>query len=206
MKLHELVSAEKAEEKSRSTQAVDQMMPAPVPQRFLAANYSITEWATVRDALLHPKADSSKSPIKAGADSAEETYSKQYQSTGALPSTVRALSSRLLEATKEICELKARLQSVTKKHTAMVEKYRALLLKYTALQEHAENVAYESNKVPHYCQGTKEDDGVEIPVSELKTQVQNLRHQIAKISERARQTRKYMRNFEATPFQCIGNI
>jgi hypothetical protein len=179
MKLHDLVSAEKAQKKSTSTLAVDHMIAGLVFQKFEASNYSAAQWARVVEALVHPKADCPQGTVKVGTGSS----SSQDQSTAGLPPSARALSSRLLKATNENRELKTRLQGDTEKHATIDEKSKVLLHDNTAIQEHAERVEDESHNVPCYCQKSQEDDKVEVPVSTLKTQVRNLRQQIIEITE-----------------------
>jgi hypothetical protein len=183
MKLHELVSAEKAQKKLTSTEVVDRSMPAPARQLFMASNCTATEWATAEDVLLHPKADSSQSTVEVGTQSTSKTCGNQVQSANPLLSSVQAFNPRLLEVIEENLELRKRLQVITEKHETIAEKYKAQLLNCSALEKLAARGGDESYETSCYCQGTLKGEDVEVPVPALKVQVRNLRQQIIDITE-----------------------
>jgi hypothetical protein len=190
MNLHELASAEQERENPRSTQTIGRAIATPVSRNGNGSNLSSAELVMSIDALVLPRSEPALSTHQDRVEAPSEIHSKQDQSSSALPSSLRALSSRLPRATKDNRELKTRLKGASEKNASIFKQYEAMLEKNTVLlrdnatlQEYAWRVADESHKFPCYCQGIKEDDSVEVPTSALKTQIRNLRQQINTITE-----------------------
>jgi hypothetical protein len=182
MTLHKFWRVQNARKESTSTPEGNHPTTANATHRENTAECAASQWAPI-DALIYLNVEAGPSTANADAEESSDAGHNHSQYTSGIPSSARALSSRLLKATKYNRELQERLRSITEKHEVVVKQYKVLLRDNTILQEHAWKAAENSAKISCYFPGPFGDENIDIPVLTLKAQIRHFRQQVADIIE-----------------------